>query len=398
MGSGFLPNLTMADYDYDLPDEQIARYPLANREDSRLIVYNGHHIHHQKFKYLPGLLPANSVLAANDTKVIPARLEFTKNTGAEIEIFLLTPVDESGWIWEAMVGNRSKFKEDEMLELSKIVSGETITLSVAWWNREKNIVQLQSNSGHKIEDCLGIFGKVPLPPYLNREAETEDWERYQSVFAINAGAVAAPTASLHFTRNMWKQLEIQGHSVEFLTLHVGAGTFRPVSSPGTAGHQMHAERFVVSEQLLQRLKTLPNGMVPVGTTSMRVLESLRFVGARSLLGMQDYLHIQADDGYNPALLEVPWPQALNECIRICKVHGHLQGLTSIFIMPGFQFSASRALITNFHQPASTLVLLVAAFIGPVWREVYNQAIRNGYRFLSYGDACLFIPDSGTARQ
>ena len=386
-----IPDIPVARFQYHLPEAAIAQEPLPERDHSRLLQFRSGQVSHHIFKQLPELLTDPALLVFNDTKVIPARLWFHNEQGARIEIFLLKELehDETGslYIWECMVGNRRKFREGETLTLDS----EGITLQASWHDRENNRILFRCSGRSAFLDILDAFGHMPLPPYIRRADNPEDQERYQTVFAKNAGAVAAPTASLHFTESVLDALEKRGHHKAFLTLHVGAGTFKPVTSEGTAGHEMHTESFSISRETLLALKQAP-GVIAVGTTVMRVLESLYYAALRISAG-QTPVRIGQHDPYRTSLPD--W--SLTEVLDIILVHlereglSHLEGETSIFIMPGMKFRVCSGLITNFHQPGSTLLMLVEAFIGPVWREVYEEALAKGYRMLSYGDSSLLLP-------
>jgi S-adenosylmethionine:tRNA ribosyltransferase-isomerase len=391
MDSFQVPDIPVSRFQYDLPESAIAQEPLPERDQSRLLQFRSGQISHHVFKELPGLLEEPALLVFNDTRVIPARLWFYNKQGVRIEIFLLKELshDETNdsYIWECMVGNRRKFKEGETLSLNS----DGVSLQASWYDRENNKVSFRCSGRSAFLDILEAFGHMPLPPYIKREDNYSDQERYQTVFARNAGAVAAPTASLHFTESVLSALAQRGHSKAFLTLHVGAGTFKPVTSEGTAGHLMHTESFSISKETLLALEQAPR-VIAVGTTVMRVLESLYYAALRITEGKTP-VRIEQHDPYR---LDLPgW--SLSEVLRIILAYlereglSQLEGETSIFIMPGMKFRICSGLITNFHQPGSTLLMLVEAFIGPDWRGMYAEALGKGYRMLSYGDSSLLVP-------
>lgn len=384
----FLPALTIADYTYSLPNDRIADQPILPKHNSKLLIYKEGIIQDSTFIYIGQNIPANSRLVFNNTKVIPARLIFQTASGHHIEIFLLTPKNENWTIWECLVGNRKKFQDND--ELSATSHGST--LKVNWLNRESNTIQLASDSHLSMPELIDIFGRIPLPPYIKREAQQSDNINYQTVFAQAPGAVAAPTASLHFTSEVVSDIQNRGIAMSEVTLHVGLGTFKPVTATNTAEHDMHTEKFIISQSFVEALLSDPKSLIPSGTTSMRVLESLFYVGASALLGLPNPHIVTRDVGFNPIYNSVDTHSALEKLHSlIIENGGELSGETSIFILPGFPFKLSSGLITNFHQPNSTLLLLVAAFVGDDWKKIYNHALDNNYRFLSYGDASLLFP-------
>ena len=394
-------DISINDYTYTLPPERIAVYPLANRDQSKLLVYDRGVIDHQIFSSLPGLLPADSLLFFNDTKVIPARLHFQKDTGAVIEIFLLHPVLPSSLVMEAMqahrrctwqctVGNLKRWKDEPVV---KTFHG--ITLQATLRDREEGLVEFEWATDHSFAEVVNLAGETPLPPYLHRKPEQADRERYQTIYSHHEGAVAAPTAGLHFTPAIFDQLKAKGIAHDFVTLHVSAGTFQPVKVENAVEHVMHNEQVVVTRGNLDHLLS-GRYIVPVGTTSMRTLESLYWYGVKLLKDPEAVFTISQHEAYAAANR---WPSR-DEALRAVVAYmerNHLDlltGETSIYIMPGYTFRVCEALITNFHQPGSTLILLVAAFIGEDWRKVYKESLANGYRFLSYGDSSLLIPRRG----
>ena len=399
--------LHIDEYDYPLPDERIAKFPLENRADSKLLYFNGNTSCEKKFIDLPELLPKNSFLIFNETKVVRARLLFKKPTGATIEIFCLEPVEPvndfqlafqqtSGVVWKCLVGNVKRWKTGLLSKLIKI-NGEDITLFAEKITDLSDAFlirfswQPEEISFHEI---INLSGLVPLPPYLNREAQPDDTIRYQTVYAKHDGSVAAPTAGLHFTEEILNQLSAKGIENEKVTLHVGAGTFKPVSSATLAEHEMHVEKIVVPLSALKNLqKKLNQPVIPVGTTSMRTLESLFWLAVKLHQGDEsmtveqwDPYQLKVEEGFTSA-------KALNTLIDFLEKNQlkALYGQTRLMIAPGYQFRFANGLITNFHQPKSTLLLLVSALIGDSWKMAYNFALEHDFRFLSYGDSCLFLP-------
>ncbi|KYG74084.1 S-adenosylmethionine:tRNA ribosyltransferase-isomerase [Roseivirga spongicola] len=388
---------------YSLPDEKIAKYPLAQRDQSKLLTYSGGNISDTEFKNLPEILDANTSLFFNNTKVIPARLFFQKETGAQIEIFLLNPVspthiislmmEETGAVvWECMVGNFKKWKDDTILARKFENNGSSVEIRAKIVDREQKQIEFSwSDKSLSFAEIVELSGKVPLPPYLNRTDEPEDKERYQTVYSKQEGAVAAPTAGLHFTDQVLSDLEQKGVNLNYLTLHVSAGTFQPIKASDAREHNMHSEQVEVNRSTVELLSKTER-VVAVGTTSMRTLESLYWFGVRLMNGNEDF-SIQKLEPYEteenlPSRKEVfafmlNWMDENNTSI--------LTGKTEIFIMPGYQFRVCNGLITNFHQPGSTLMLLVWAFIGENWKKVYKHALSNDYRFLSYGDSSILLP-------
>lgn len=382
--------IDLKDYHYSLPEERIAAFPLSDRSASKLLLYNQGNIEHYTFRNLPSLLPSEALLVFNNTKVIPARIIFHKPSGARIEIFLLEPAKPSNYeqnmsavgtcAWHCMIGNAKRWK-DGHVEVKEI--GLTAT-------RSGDEVTFRWDSGHTFSEILDLAGKIPLPPYIHREVEESDKDRYQTVYSKNEGAVAAPTAGLHFTPELLLELDNKGFSTDFLTLHVSAGTFQPMKADKPENHPMHREQVIVTRQNVENLLRAET-VIPVGTTSMRTLESLYWYGAQLLTGQSDF--------FIPKLLPYSYknPPEKEEAIRAVLRHlddlntDTLIGHTEIFIFPGYQFRVCGGLITNFHLPGSTLILLVAALIGDDWRQVYDEALANQYRFLSYGDSSLLLP-------
>ena len=402
-----VPKLAVSDYDYVLLADKIAQYAVEPRDSSKLLIWNQGEIKDRQFFALDQELGADDLLVANDTKVIPARLHATTTVGHQIEIFLLKPLDPDWLKWEAMVGNRRRFKEGD----EAVVLGE---LKLRWLNREENQIVFELPAGYSsMPEAIDALGQVPLPPYIDRGVELGDKERYQAIFAQKAGAVAAPTASLHFTEELERRMTGKGIGLAKLTLHVGAGTFKPMTGDYAHQHDMHAERFEIGPELILALmgrmfaretgkgevsvaETWERGqgrVVAIGTTSMRVLESLYYIGVR-ILGNQWGGRVETDDAYSDLSMrllhrEVDLKESLQAILDFCvQGEGYLAGETKIFIVSGFNFRICDGIITNFHQPKSTLLMLVDAFLDGKWRDIYGHAQLKGYRFLSYGDGSL----------
>lgn len=392
-------DILIESYNYDLPHEKIAEHPLASRDASKLLVYNGS-IQDHTFAQLPDFLPLSSTLVLNNTKVIEARLFFHKETGARIEIFCLEPYEprdvaismaQTGSVqWLCLIGGASKWKKGQVLYKKVTIGGEEVVLSATYIHKETDsfIIEFDWNGDHSFAEVLHHTGAIPLPPYIKRKAEEEDSSRYQTIFAEHEGSVAAPTAALHFTQNVFSRLAEKHILPHYVTLHVGAGTFKPVKSDTIGEHAMHAESFSVSAPTLKALIDAET-IVAVGTTSLRTLESLHWLGIKLLEGKTD-LTLEQWEAYDLAEKGIPYKESLTTLLRYLEQSGQQQLVcrTSLIIVPGYPFQSAKALVTNFHQPRSTLLLLVAAFIGEDWKKVYDHALRNNYRFLSYGDSNL----------
>lgn len=388
---------------YTLPDERIAKYPLTKRDESKLLTYLSGTIEDVQFKDLPKLLSKETTIFFNNTKVIPARLFFQKETGAQIEIFLLNPVaptniislmmEETGpVIWECMVGNFKKWKEEVLLQRRLEHDGLSVVLTAKIQDREKKQIEFTwSDPNLSFAEVVELSGKVPLPPYLNRTDEPEDKERYQTVYSKQEGAVAAPTAGLHFTNEVLANLQQKGIELNYLTLHVSAGTFQPIKAKDAREHKMHSEQIEVNIESIELLAKTEK-VLAVGTTSMRTLESLYWYGIRLLNGNHDF-SIEKLEPYQTKATLPRRQDVFSYMLNWMKENQLkvLSGKTEIFILPGYQFKVCDGLITNFHQPGSTLMLLVWAFIGDNWKKVYNHALNNDYRFLSYGDSSILLP-------
>jgi S-adenosylmethionine:tRNA ribosyltransferase-isomerase len=393
-----IPALSINDFDYELPDERIAKFPSTERNKSKLLVYQNGKIQDSVFSDLSEYLPANSCLVMNNTKVVAARLKFTKTTGSQIEVFCLEPFETEinvamqetkSAIWKCMVGNLKRFKDHDVLAYSTPKG----TLLAKIYKRQEGsvLVQFDWNSGEAFADILNSAGEVPLPPYLNRETTEDDQERYQTVYAQNNGAVAAPTAGLHFTDNQLASLSKNGIEQNYVTLHVSAGTFQPVKADTLDKHNMHHEHIVVGVEFLKWLLK-KDKVITVGTTSLRTLESLYWLAlktkqtgtlANNLLSAEPY-ELNATITREEAI-EILVTQLEKEDKT------QLKAATALFTMPGYTFKMIDGLITNFHQPKSTLLALIAAIVGDDWKNIYNHALENDYRFLSYGDSSILMP-------
>jgi S-adenosylmethionine:tRNA ribosyltransferase-isomerase len=402
-----LQAINIKDYNYELPDQQIAKFPLQQRDQSKLLVYKDGCLQTQVFEKLTDYLPKNTHLVFNNTKVIPARIYFQNDTGAIIEVLLLKPynIEYSASLaskrntqWECIIGNKKRWKSANQLSKSIIHNSIKIDIHLKWIDFEKNILEfnwLSSNSEFIFSELLAILGEIPLPPYLNRKPEKDDSDRYQTVYSDVQGAVAAPTAGLHFTKNVFDKLSENSFSYQYITLHIGAGTFLPVKTENALDHEMHREQIIFQLSEIEKLLENLENIIPVGTTSMRSLESLFWYGVKLIL---------TDNQPNtPFFIEKLYPykhdyqisaqQSLEVIIAFMRKNNlnKITGETEILIVPGYSFKICKGIITNFHQPQSTLILLIAALIGPKWKDVYKYALQNNYRFLSFGDSSLLLP-------
>lgn len=391
--------LDIRDYEYPLPPERIALFPLEERDQSKLLVYRKGEVHHQSFRDLASWIPENAILVFNNTRVIQARMRFQKESGAVIEVFLLNPVEPSPLLlqsmqatgsctWKCTIGNLKRWKDGTQL----VQQAGNVTLYATLADRQKGEVRFSWDGDITFAEVISRAGNTPLPPYLKREPNEADRERYQTIYSKSEGAVAAPTAGLHFTDRVFSSLDAKNISRDFLTLHVSAGTFQPVKEQNALRHVMHREQIIVTADNIRNLLQRKGPVIPVGTTSMRTLESLYWFGVKLKQNAEADFEISQDDAYmlkgdltRKAALSLVLKRM--EHLRMDTIAGD----TAIFIRPGYQFRVCDALITNFHQPGSTLILLVAAFIGEDWRKVYDSALNNAYRFLSYGDSSLLIP-------
>lgn len=403
MNSPKMVEINLEKYNYQLPDERIARFPVEPRDSSKLLIYKDSVISEEKFFTLKNHLPENTFLVFNNTKVIPARLFFQKQNGVVIEVFLLNPIAPSNIVsqvmettesctWACMIGNKKRFKEKVTATVTPLSIGEGVVLTAELIENEKNHVKFSWNNNKlSFAEIVNFFGQIPLPPYLKRETAQKDYETYQTVYSKKDGAVAAPTAGLHFTEQVFEDLAKKGIKHDFVTLHVGAGTFQPIKVQNVVEHKMHCEQIVFDKSFIINLLQNIDFVIPVGTTSMRSLESLYWFGVKLLIGEEDFF-IEKLFPYNR--VETFTAQASLEAILNFMTERNLSqiiGETEIFIFPGYQFQICKGIITNFHQPDSTLILLVAALVGENWQKIYDYALNNNFRFLSYGDSSLLIP-------
>jgi S-adenosylmethionine:tRNA ribosyltransferase-isomerase len=410
MKKGDIRNIKISDFTYTLPDEKIAKYPLPERDSSRLLIYKDSQIAGSEFSLLPEHLPENSLLIFNNTRVIHARLHFRKVSGAIIEIFCLSPYEPEDYVinfqqrgecsWTCMIGNARKWK-DEVLSMEIDINGVGVTINAQKVpesdkstknNSDVTVKFTWDNESFTFSELLEVAGKLPIPPYLNRPAEEKDDETYQTLYSQVEGSVAAPTAGLHFTPEVMDRLASKGIQTAEVTLHVGAGTFKPVKSEVIAGHEMHTEFISVPKETIEKIINHTDDLIVVGTTSMRTVESLYYIGKK----LRDNIDIESCnlsvnqwDPYEEEESVDPFI-ALRFILDYLEQTGQDQliSATSLMIVPGYIFHYPDAMITNFHQPQSTLLLLVSAFAGDDWQNIYEYALNNNFRFLSYGDSSL----------
>lgn len=398
-------SIAIADFDYPLPDDRIAKFPLERRDQSKLLVYRGDNIEESRFDHVPELLPPDTLLIFNNTKVIHARLFFRKPTGSTIEVFCLEPFqmpvalsfEQRGHCtWNCFIGNNKKWKEGS-LSRQLDIHGQSVTLTATRRQAVGNawIVDFDWDGGLSFAELIDQAGVIPLPPYLHREAVSSDNERYQTVYALHQGSVAAPTAGLHFSPEVFEALRQKGIATDFITLHVGAGTFKPVSTPTIGEHEMHVEKIEISRSNIECiLNHLGHTVIPVGTTTVRTIESVYWFGVKlSRNSKLDAMHVMQWDPYELESLSVSTEHAYQNVLQWMDEQGieQLEGDTQLMIAPGYRYHVISGLITNFHQPKSTLLLLVSALVGDAWKECYRYALDHQFRFLSYGDSCLFLP-------
>jgi len=395
-------NIRIEEFTYDLPEDRIAKYPLDQRDSSQLLIYNQKQLSKDIFLNLDQYINSDTTFVFNNTKVIQARLKFYKETGAQIEIFCLEPVKPSDYVlafqqtecvtWKCIVGNLKKWK-NTALNRKIWIGNDEIVLTASKKNQEGNAMVIEfswNNQQFTFSEILENIGTTPIPPYLNRESEKVDKSRYQTIYSKLKGSVAAPTAGLHFTDTVFKKLKSKKHKIEEITLHVGAGTFKPVKSDTIHEHEMHTEHFVVQKYTIENLLK-SSKILAVGTTSVRTIESLYWIGAKLIQNKELETHISQWEAYH--LKSVSKQESLEALVAYMNEHkiSQINASTQIMIFPGYQFKLVDILITNFHQPKSTLLLLIAAFIGSDWKKVYDFALNNDFRFLSYGDSSILIP-------
>ena len=399
-------HIHISDYNYNLPDERIAKFPLPVRDQSKLLVYRNGEISETRFTSLPDYVEPGTLMIFNNTKVIQARLHFRKETGALIEIFCLEPIQPNDYAlnfqqtehaaWLCMIGNLKKWKEGTLTR-RMTVKGQDITLAATRGEARGTSHWVDftwDNPGVTFADILEMFGELPIPPYLNRETQESDKETYQTVYSKIKGSVAAPTAGLHFTQRVLDALRAKGADLEEVTLHVGAGTFKPVKSEEIEGHEMHTEYISVSKGSIEKLIAHEGKALAVGTTSVRTLESLYYIGvtlSQHPDAQEADLHVRQWQPYetHPTLRAT---EALKHILHYMERHrlDALHTSTQIIIAPGYEYKVVKRMITNFHQPQSTLLLLVSAFVKGDWKRIYDYALSHDFRFLSYGDSSLLI--------
>lgn len=395
-----IKNIRIEDFTYELPDGRIAKFPLAEREASKLLFYQDGEIQEKRFSDVREILRKGQTLIFNNTKVIHARILFRKSTGAMIEVFCLEPFQPVDYAqnfaareecdWSCMVGNLKKWKEG-VIECRFSWDGQEGALKAEKREQQNGevIVHFSWDQDLSFSEVLEACGRIPIPPYLNREAEESDEIRYQTVYSREEGSVAAPTAGLHFTQPVLADLKHKGIVMEELTLHVGAGTFRPVKATTIGGHDMHTEHLVIPRHLIELLKNKTDEVIAVGTTSVRTLESLYWMGVKRLEGVEEFFSVEQWEAYT-----LPQHYSLQEAMGALEswfdeTHQELlKAKTTIIIVPGYRFRVLDAMFTNFHQPQSTLLLLVSAAVGEDWKKIYDYALGHDFRFLSYGDSSL----------
>lgn len=405
-------HIRISDYNYPLPDERIAKYPVAERDHSKLLIYNKGVVGEDVFYNIPKYLPSNALMVFNNTKVIQARLHFRKDSGALIEVFLLEPSEPADYeqmfqtrkrcSWLCLVGNLKKWKEGTLVRRVRVRSQEVeVRATRRGEHGTSQLIDFEWDGDVSFADIIDVMGELPIPPYLNRETQESDKTTYQTVYSKIKGSVAAPTAGLHFTERVLADIDAHGIEREELTLHVGAGTFRPVKSDTIGEHPMHTEYIAVRRHTIERLIAHDGDAIAVGTTSVRTLESLYYMGLKVMANpdiTEELLHVNQWEPYEGLKLKV-------DSLKF-KVKDVLQALldwmdrhemttlhssTQIIIAPGYDYKIVKMLVTNFHQPQSTLLLLVSAFVKGDWRRIYDYALSHEFRFLSYGDSSLLIP-------
>jgi len=399
-------DINIEEYDYPLPENKIAFYPVNERDSSKLLVYKDKKITDALFYQISDFLDDDCLLIFNDSKVIHARLPVHNETMAEIEIFCLEPLfpttelatafqQTKRVIWKCLVGNAKRWKKP--LTISVPIGEKTVEIRAEKGENADGTFQVTfewADEDITFAEWIEHYGKMPLPPYIKRNAEKEDENRYQTVYAKYDGSVAAPTAGLHFTEREFDALRKKGIGIDYLTLHVGAGTFKPVSSQFICDHFMHREQILIKPELLENLlRSQSKRIIAVGTTVARTLESLFIMGAKLTLGLDNPFKIEQWEIYdNPAIAAISTEESLTTLLKYLKENNleYLPGSTSLIIVPGYQHKMMKGLITNFHQPKSTLLLLISSIVGNDWKDIYRHALNNGYRFLSYGDSNLYL--------
>ena len=396
--------IKITDYTYELPDSRIAKYPLDQRDQSKLLLWKRGEISDHSFREIDQLLPAGSLLVFNNTKVIRARMYFQKETGARVELFLLEPIQPADYLlnfqqnkqstWKCLVGNSKKWKSG-FIQKKINIQNEQVTVFAQRNNEKPGEIEFSwNNKDITFAQILEEAGNIPIPPYLNRETEKSDLERYQTIYSKIKGSVAAPTAGLHFTEKVFDKIKEVGHKTMEVTLHVGAGTFQPVKSESIDEHEMHTEHIEITREILEKLINKQSEIIAVGTTSIRTLESLYWMGVKTLLIPDltiEQLHIEQQFAYTHKI-KYSKKEALGSLLRFMQAKDldRIKTSTQIIIVPGYNFKIIDGMITNFHQPQSTLLLLISAFTGDDWKTIYKHAMDNDYRFLSYGDSNLYL--------
>ena len=397
-------NILIKDYDYNLPPDRIAEFPLKERDQSKLLIYKNGRITDDQFFNLYQYIPEESTLILNNTRVIEARILFQKSTGGVIEIFCLEPFQQTieqslssaeKVQWYCLIGGASKWKAEQILEKKIFINDETVRLNAKYINKlvDSFVIEFMwQPQRYSFSEVLHAAGAIPLPPYIKRNVTEEDKKRYQTIFSKQEGSVAAPTAALHFTENVFKKLSEKKIDTSYITLHVGAGTFKPVKTERVAEHEMHKEPFTVSINVLKKILSSKK-IVAVGTTSLRTLETIYWLGVKLMSGLikdewvlQQWEAYDLEKNHTSISVEESLTALINWLRENHQTELHCQ--TALIIIPGYQFKIPHGLITNFHQPQSTLLLLVSAFIGEDWKQVYQYVLDNDYRFLSYGDSSL----------
>lgn len=399
-----IPQIRIEEYNYNLPEERIAKYPLSERDSSKLLIYRDGKVSDREFTSLAEELPENSLMVFNDTKVVPARLHFQRLSGAHIEIFCLDPVQPQEYVsmfdttstcrWKCIVGNVKRWKNDTLTLYNPLndsnIAYMNLRADLIERTGETSIVEFSWDNEAPFSKVLEVCGSVPIPPYLNRQTEEVDLERYQTLYARYRGSVAAPTAGLHFTESVLDRIRTKSIDIETVCLHVGAGTFLPVKSSQVSEHTMHREPFVVSLDFLEKLLNCQSKVIAVGTTSVRTLESLYYIG----VGCIENGAPTEVDQWDPYSRDYPYSvqEAISAIICYLKKNNLTQLIsgTRIIIVPGFRFRVVDVLVTNFHQPQSTLLLLISAFVDGDWSRIYDYALGHGFRFLSYGDSSVLF--------
>ena len=404
----WLKDINISDFDYNLPNERIAKYPLNERDQSKLLIYKNDKISESRFLFLDEWLPKECLLVFNDTRVIPARINFKNTTGADIEIFCLEPVipknyylafQSHGCTWKCLAGNLKKWKGNELHKTLKI-NDKLFILKAKRIENFQNYLYVEFEWDIQdlvCSDIIELAGVTPIPPYLNRKSEPIDSERYQTIYSKIKGSVASPTAGLHFTENLFEKLHKQNINTANITLHVGAGTFKPVKPGSICNHEMHSEFFTVSIETVKQLIQNYGNIISIGTTSLRTLESLYWLAHKiknKLITDEHAFHIHQWEAYSQNGI-LSYTEALVELLKYMEMNNlnEISATTQIMILPGYKIKSIKALITNFHQPMSTLLLLLSAVTGNNWKTIYNYALENNFRFLSYGDSSLIFLDN-----